>query len=215
MMVPVRRCPILKTDSPLARRIKSVIAASCFNNIRAAEIAAGLPLQALTVFQNKPLRLSPERRRLVMESLERLVDLRVSEIAALAGILPSGEVAGADAPRGIEGLTDHQATAAKAFRSLVGRRPWPGLNPDRPTWVTWGTDLRRAWLALRSADAPFAAAHGKGQQPSFTVWRLVIEGDKPGWSRPDGDEYLAALERLALSAGLDALAAHFLEQGKT
>jgi len=215
MGVPVRRCPILKTDSPLARRIKSVIAASCFNNIRAAEIAAGLPLQALTVFQNKPLRLSPERRRLVMESLERLVDLPVSEIAALAGILPSGEVAGVDAPRGIEGLSDRQATAANAFHALVGRRPWPGLSPDRPTWATWNDDLRRSWSALRSADAPFAAAHPRAQFPSFAVWRLVVDGEKPGWARPDGDEDLATLERLALASGLDALAAHFLKRGET
>jgi len=206
MVDPVRRCPILAKDGPLARRIKSVIAASCFNNIRAAEIAAGLPLQALTVFQNKPLRLSPERRRLVMESLERLVDLPVSEIAALAGILPSGEVAGANAPRGIEGLSDRQATAANAFHALVGRRPWPGLMPDRPTWATWPDPLRHAWQALRAADSPFAAAHPRAQLPSFAVWRIVIEGDRPGWSRPDGDEDLAALERQALAAGLDALA---------
>lgn len=210
-----RPARITADDSELAQVVKAAIIASPHRNVKFAEIAAGLPDQSLGVFLRSPLRLSPDRRRIVMEGLQRLLGLPVDRLAALAGILSDGTIVRSDVHRGIESLSERQTAAANAFRSLVGARPWPGLTPDRPTWTTWPDPLRRAWLALRAADDAFAPAHGKAPQPSFTTWRIAIDGDKPGWSRPDGDEDLVGLERLALSTGLDALAAHFLERGET
>lgn len=138
-----------------------------------------------------------------MLAINMHLGIPVAEIAAMAGIEPDGQYRGDE-------CDPCASPAATAFRSLVGCRPWPGLTPDRSTWATWPDPLRRAWLALRGADGPFAAANPRSQLPSFAVWRLVIEGDKPGWARPDGDKNLAALERQALAAGLDALVARLV-----
>lgn len=201
-----RPARITADDSELARLVKAAIIQSPHRNLKNFDLAAGFGHGTLTVFTRSPLRLSPERRRAVMVALERMVGLSADRLAALAGLPPDGTVVRTDAPRSIEGLTPQQSAVAAAFRALVGCRPWPGLTPDRPTWATWCADLRRAWLALRAADDAFAATHPRAQLPSFAVWRIVIDGDKPGWSRPDGDEDLAALERAALAAGLEALA---------
>lgn len=204
-----RPARITADDSELARVVKASAIQSPHRNIKNVEIAACIPRQSLTTFLRSPLRLSADRRLEVMEGLERLLGLPVDRVATLAGCLPTGETAGVNGPRGIDGLTQAQATAAENFRVLVGCRPWPSLEPDSIVWATWPVALRQAWRTLRTADAVFAAAHVRPPPPSWTVWRLVIIGERPGWTSQirGADDAMARLERLALAAGLDALAA--------
>lgn len=201
-----------RADSALSRRIKTALAASGFTSVKAFEKATSLPTLALGTFLRTSNQQSPERRRMVLAALESRLGLPVAEIATLAGITPDGGLVVASFPSGdiLDHLQDRgditprQADAARWFRLAACGLSFPGLHPCRDLWKT---PLLAAWGALEAADAIIARQHRGCPPASFTVWRIVIEGDRPGWLSPDADLELARLERLALWTGLEALAA--------
>lgn len=201
-----------RADSALSRRIKTALAASGFTSVKAFEKATSLPTLALGTFLRTSNQQSPQRRRMVMAALESHLGLPVAEIATLAGIVPDGRHLASSLPSGdiLDHLRDRgditprQVDAARWLRAAAGGLSFPGLHPCRSMWRA---PLLAAWSALEAADAIIAHQHRGCPPASFTVWRVVIEGDRPGWLSPDADPELARLERLALWTGLEALAA--------
>lgn len=210
-----RICPILPNDGPLARRVKTSVALSPFRNLKALEIAANLPRCALSTFLTAPHRQTPERRGRILAAIETHLSIPAAEIAALASLNPDGSGISPTAPasgileflqqRG--DITAKQAEAARWFVAAAGGLSFPSLNPCKSHWKK---PLLAAWKALEAADTIIARQH-KGCPPaSFTVWRIVIERDRPGWLSPDADPELARFERLAFWTGLNAIAAQVI-----
>lgn len=207
-----RICPILPKDSPLARRVKTSVALSPFRNLKALESAASLPPGSLSMFLTATHRQTSEKRGLILAAIETHLALPAAEIAALAGLaLDGGEIAPSTPPCGLieflqqrGDITEKQASAARWFRAAANGLSFPGLHPCCDLWKA---PLLTAWKALEAADAIITRQHRGCPPASFTVWRIVIEEDRPGWLSPEADPELARFERLALWTGLEALAA--------
>lgn len=201
-----------RADSPLFRRISAALADSPYKSVTGFQTAVDIPAQALQTFIKYTPSQSPGRRRLVMQALESHLGLPVEEIANLAGIAPDGGPLASSLPssdildllqdRG--DITARQAGAARWFRAAAGGLSFPGLHPCKSAWRT---PLLAAWSALEAADAIITHQHRGCPPASFTVWRIVVERDRPGWLSPEADPELARFERLALWTGLEALAA--------
>lgn len=192
-------------EGPLSRTIKAALRDKGYGSVRGVEVDSGLPALALGKFLCARGKQSPTRRHLVMIAIEAYLGLAIAEVAALAGIAPDGTDLAPPGP--LDGLTPEQIAAAETLRRVAGGKSWPGLEPEPMTLGRWPHHLHHLWRALRMADADFALRGIRAPQPSFTAWRIIVDGETAGWLSPKMGKDMAELERMAFLAGLDAIAA--------